>query len=100
VNAIAQGALEGLQWSSRPDFVRALHIAALDTCVVNIGWWWHGDRQRDRANHQNATERRRAMRWALVFAQFARRCCPRSRQLEVGLDRQLAAPGATAVHAS
>ncbi|MCK0532344.1 hypothetical protein MU848_12205 [Sphingobium sp. MAH-33] len=65
VHAIAQGALEGLQWSLRPDFVRALHIAALDTCVVNIGWWWRGDRQRDKAKLQNARERRRAMRWAL-----------------------------------
>lgn len=67
VNAIAQGALEGLQWSSRPDFVRALHIAALDSCVVNVGWWWLGDRQRDRAKRQNTRERRRAMRWALGF---------------------------------
>lgn len=65
VQAIAQGVLEGLQWSSRPDFVRALHIAALDTCVVNIGWWWRGDRQRDKAKCQNAKGRRRAMRWAL-----------------------------------
>lgn len=65
VHAIAQGALEGLHWSSRPDFVRALHIAALDTCVVNIGWWWCGDRQREKAKCQNTKGRGRAMRWAL-----------------------------------
>ncbi|MGY0791980.1 hypothetical protein ACW7BJ_21640 [Azospirillum argentinense] len=65
LDGVAQAVLEGLHWSQRPEFVRALHIAALDMCVVEVGWWWRGPKHRLRAQRRNARARLRAAARAL-----------------------------------
>src|SRR5208337_3655578 len=53
-------AVEDLDWSERPDFVRSIHIAALDACVIDVGWWWKGDRERKAAAKRSKRLRVRA----------------------------------------
>lgn len=65
LDGIAQATLEGLNWQMRPDFVRALHIAALDTCVADYGWWWRGERHKVHAERRRAQSRARAASRAL-----------------------------------
>ncbi|MEL7688876.1 hypothetical protein AAG596_15260 [Citromicrobium bathyomarinum] len=59
VYAISAAILTSLDWSTRPDFVRRLHIAALDTCVFHVGWWWRSDKERENARRRNRTNRER-----------------------------------------
>jgi hypothetical protein len=42
-----------------------MHIAALDACVVDIGWWWHGDKEKARARRRGRKDNERVARTAL-----------------------------------
>jgi hypothetical protein len=66
LHAVSEAVLEGLIWTSRPAFARAVHIAALDSCVIEIGRWWLGDEQRRKAAHRTAQLRARAAKRALA----------------------------------
>lgn len=54
IETVSAAILEGLHWQHRPDFVRSMHIAALDSCIVDIGWWWRGDKEKARARRRTA----------------------------------------------
>ena len=64
---VAQSTLKGLDWSARPGFARALHIAALDTCVADYGWWWRGPRAQAAAKRRRRRARARAT-WRALSA--------------------------------
>jgi hypothetical protein len=66
LDAVGAGVLSGLHWKERPDFVRAVYIAALDSCVVDIGWWWRGEKEVARGRRRTAKSSARAARRALV----------------------------------
>lgn len=65
LHAVSAGALSGLHWNERPDFVRAIHVAALNSCVVDFGWWWRGAKEiargRRRTDKSSAQAARRAL---------------------------------------
>ena len=65
IHAVSTAAIEGLDWSQRPDFVRSVHIAALDACVIDVGSWWKGDREREAAAKRSKRLRVRAAARAL-----------------------------------
>ena len=44
LDAVCATLLAGLDWDRRPDLVRRLHVAALDSCVIHVGWWWRDAR--------------------------------------------------------
>lgn len=66
LHAVSAGVLSGLHWKDRPEFVRAIHVAALDSCVVDFGWWWRGEKEAARARHRTAKSSARAARRALA----------------------------------
>ncbi|MFW2350749.1 hypothetical protein [Qipengyuania sp.] len=57
LDAVCATLLAGLDWDRRPDLVRRLHVAALDTCVIHVGWWWR-DAQREKALRRTVEDRR------------------------------------------
>lgn len=65
LSAVSAAVLAGLHWELRPDFARAMHIAALDSCVVDIGWWWLSEKEKARAHRSTARHNERLARAAL-----------------------------------
>lgn len=65
LHAVTEAVIEGLVWSKRPDFARAAHVAALDSCIVEVGHWWRGDEERRKAAAKTARLREQAVKRAL-----------------------------------
>jgi hypothetical protein len=68
LHAVTEAALEGLDWTVRSDFVRRVYVAALDSCVVDVGRWWRGERERQRAAQRTTKLRVLAIKRALSAA--------------------------------
>jgi hypothetical protein len=60
LHAVTEAVMDGISWDVRPDFARAVHIAALDGCIIDVGHWWRGDDERRKAADRTARLRRRA----------------------------------------
>lgn len=65
LHAVTEAVIEGLVWSKRPDFARAAHVAALDSCIVEVGHWWRGDEERRKAAARTARLRAQAIKRAM-----------------------------------
>lgn len=49
LHAVTEAAIEGLRWDQRPEFARNVVVTALDSCVIDVGHWWWGDKEKRRA---------------------------------------------------
>ena len=65
LHAVTEAVIDGLDWERRPQFARATHMAALDNCVVNVGHWWRGDRQKRAAAAKTTKMRMQVIKRAL-----------------------------------
>jgi hypothetical protein len=65
LHAVTEGVIDGLAWDVRPDFARAVHVAALDSCIIDVGHWWRGDDERRKAGDRTVRLRRRAVKRAI-----------------------------------
>ena len=57
LHVVTQAVLQGLDWGKRPDFAKKIHILALNSCVIDVGQWWRGEKHQAKAAKR--TERRR-----------------------------------------
>src|SRR5207237_241415 len=65
LHAVTEASLEGLDWGVRPGFVQSVYVAALDSCVFEMGRWWKGETERRRAAERTAKLRAKAVKRAL-----------------------------------
>lgn len=61
LNAVASAVLQGLRWDRRREFAWTVCIAALDCCVVDIGHFWRGDHEKQKAASRMTMRRKRAI---------------------------------------
>lgn len=61
LHAVTEAVLEGLDWAQRPDFARNVTVTALDSCVIDVGHWWWGEKERVRARKRTDRLRERAI---------------------------------------
>lgn len=57
LQAVTQASLQGLDWENRPDFVQTVHIMALNSCVIDVGHWWRGEKHKVKAAKRTARRR-------------------------------------------
>jgi hypothetical protein len=65
LHAVTEAVVDGLAWDARPDFARGVHVAALDSCIIDVGHWWRGDDERRKAADRTARLRRRVVKRAM-----------------------------------
>lgn len=66
LHGVTAAVIEGLSWTERPEFARAVHIAAFDSCVIDIGYWWREGDERRKAALRTAKLRAKAAQRALT----------------------------------
>ena len=65
IHAVSTAVIEGLNWSQRSNFVRSVHVAALDACVIDVGMWWKDEHERKAAGQRSKRLRAKAASRAL-----------------------------------
>jgi hypothetical protein len=64
LHAVTQACLQGLDWNYRPDFIRTVHVLALNSCVIDVGHWWRGESHKLKAAQRTAKRRNQLVKLA------------------------------------
>ncbi|HEX5257767.1 MAG TPA: hypothetical protein VFW35_03170 [Sphingomicrobium sp.] len=66
LHGVTEAVIQGLAWTERPEFARAVHVAALDSCIIDIGYWWREGDERRKAAERTTKLRAQAARRAIT----------------------------------